>query len=71
MYVLQYGANYFAHNPDSRLVKISYVAGNREPVAQIQADETVGAAPLTVNLSAAGSFDFDNNGQLKYSTNPV
>ena len=69
MYVLQYGANYFAHNPDSRLVKISYVAGNREPVAQIQADETVGAAPLTVNLSAAGSFDFDNNGQLKYSWN--
>ena len=67
MYVLQYGANYFEHNPDSRLVKITYVEGNREPKAEITADKTVGAAPLTVELSAEKSFDFDKKDQLKFS----
>jgi cytochrome c len=67
MYVLQYGANYFEHNPDSRLVKITYIAGNREPVAKIKADKTIGATPLTVKLSAAESFDSDKNDELKFS----
>lgn len=69
MYVLQYGANYFEHNPDSRLVKITYVEGNREPKAELLADKTVGAVPLTVTLSAEKSFDFDRNDQLKYTWN--
>lgn len=69
MYVLQYGANYFEHNPDSRLVKITYVEGNREPKAELLADKTVGAVPLTVRLSAEKSFDFDRNDKLKYSWN--
>lgn len=67
MYVLQYGANYFEHNSDSRLVKITYVEGNREPKTELTADKTVGAAPLTVNLSAEKSFDFDNKDVLEFS----
>lgn len=67
LYVLQYGANYFEHNPDSRLVKITYVEGNREPRAELTAGKTIGAAPLTVELSAEKSFDFDKNDKLIYS----
>ncbi|MGV3502928.1 MAG: PQQ-dependent sugar dehydrogenase [Adhaeribacter sp.] len=67
LYVLQYGANYFEHNPDSRLVKITFSEGNRQPIAKLSADKTVGAAPLTVNLSAAASFDYDKNDQLHYT----
>lgn len=70
LYVLQYGANYFEHNPDSRLVKITYVDGNREPKAELLADKTVGSVPLTVTLSAEKSFDFDRNDVLKYKWNP-
>lgn len=66
MYVLQYGANYFEHNPDSRLVKITYVEGNREPKANLVVDKTVGAVPLTVTLSADKSYDFDRNDALTY-----
>ena len=69
MYVLQYGANYFEHNPDSRLVKITYVEGNREPKADLVADKTVGSVPLTVTLSAEKSFDFDRNDALRYAWN--
>ncbi|MGV3641370.1 MAG: PQQ-dependent sugar dehydrogenase, partial [Adhaeribacter sp.] len=67
LYVLQYGANYFEHNPDSRLVKITFSEGNRQPIAKLSADKTVGAAPLTVALSAAASFDHDKNDQLHYT----
>lgn len=69
LYVLQYGANYFEHNPDSRLVRITYVEGNREPRAELVADKTVGAVPLTVTLSAEKSFDFDRNDPLTFSWN--
>lgn len=67
MYVLQYGANYFEHNPDSRLIKITYIDGNREPVAKLTADKTIGATPLTIKLSAKESFDADKGDGLKYN----
>ncbi|MEX2235894.1 MAG: PQQ-dependent sugar dehydrogenase [Cyclobacteriaceae bacterium] len=67
LYVLQYGANYFEHNPDSRLVKITYVEGNREPKAELVAGKTIGAVPLEVTLSAEKSFDFDRNDELQYN----
>ncbi len=70
LYVLQYGANYFEHNPDSRLVKITYVEGNREPKAEVLADKLNGAVPLTVTLSAEKSVDFDRNDKLRYSWDP-
>lgn len=67
MYVLQYGANYFARNPDASLVRIEYAEGNRQPVAQITAAKTVGAAPFKVKLSGEESFDYDKEDELNYA----
>ena len=67
MYVLQYGSNYFARNPDAQLVRIEYAEGNRQPVAQITAEKTVGAAPLRIKLSGLKSFDYDPNTKLSYA----
>lgn len=69
MYLLEYGANYFADNPDARLVRIEYAADNREPVAMASANKSAGAAPLTVNFSSAGSFDYDEKDELTYNWN--
>ncbi|QJW90331.1 carbohydrate-binding protein [Spirosoma taeanense] len=66
MYVLAYGANYFARNPDSQLLRIEYSEGNRRPVAKITASKTVGAVPLTARLSANESFDYDRGDKLTY-----
>ncbi len=67
MYILEYGANYFANNDEARLVKIEYAEGNRKPVPQIAVDKSVGAAPLTIQFSAANSFDYDANDSLTYA----
>jgi cytochrome c len=67
MYVLQYGANYFARNPDASLVRIEYAEGNRQPIAKISAAKTVGAAPFKVKLSAKESFDYDKEDELTYA----
>ncbi len=67
MYVLAYGANYFARNPDSQLVRIEYSEGNRRPIAKISASKTVGAAPLTAKLSASASFDYDRGDKITYA----
>ena len=66
MYLLQYGANYFARNPDARLVRIEYTEGNRAPIATIAADKQVGAAPLQVKVSAKESYDYDKTDKLTY-----
>lgn len=65
LYILEYGANYFANNDEARLIKIIYNQGNMTPVAKIKADKTVGAAPLTVQFSAKESFDYEGE-QLEY-----
>ncbi len=66
MYVLAYGVNYFARNPDSQLIRIEYAEGNRRPVAKIKASKTVGAVPLTTQLSAGESFDYDRGDKITY-----
>lgn len=66
MYVLAYGANYFARNPDSQLLRIEYAEGNRRPVAKLTASKTVGAAPLTAKFSAKESFDYDRGDKITY-----
>ncbi|MGD1889954.1 MAG: PQQ-dependent sugar dehydrogenase [Cyclobacteriaceae bacterium] len=66
IYILEYGTDWFAKNPDASLSKIDYFEGNRAPVAQIAADETVGAAPLTVNFTSEGTFDYDEEDVLSY-----
>ena len=61
LYMLEYGQTWYGHNPDARLFRIEYAVHNRGPVARISADRPVGAAPLTVTLSAADSFDPDGD----------
>ena len=65
LYVLEYGQKWNAQNLDARLSSISYLDGNRKPVAKIENDKTVGAAPLTVKFSGNGSLDYDND-ELTY-----
>lgn len=65
LYVLEYGTVWFAPNPGARLSRIVYNDGNRRPRAVISANPTDGAAPLEVELSAAGSSDPDGD-RLSY-----
>ncbi|MEM1118884.1 MAG: ThuA domain-containing protein [Bacteroidota bacterium] len=65
MYLLEYGTVWFSENPDARLVHLTYTAGNRKPLAVADVDKKVGAAPLTVQLDADQSKDFDGD-QLTY-----
>ncbi|MFY0687133.1 MAG: PQQ-dependent sugar dehydrogenase [Cyclobacteriaceae bacterium] len=67
MYVLEYGANYFANNVDARLVKIEYADGNRKPIPAITTDATRGSVPLTVQFSASNSQDYDEGDVLTYA----
>ncbi len=60
MYVLEYGQGWFMQNDDAKLVRIDYSAGPRKPFLAIGADKTEGSLPLQVNLSSAGTKDYDN-----------
>ena len=60
LYLFDYGATWGA-NKDSRLLRISYQAGNLAPVAIASAKNNTGREPLTVELSAVGSRDFEND----------
>jgi cytochrome c551/c552 len=61
IYVLEYGNGWFTKNPDAALVRIDFNEGNRKPVAAFKVDRTTGALPMTVNVSAEGSRDPDND----------
>ncbi|WP_423149308.1 ThuA domain-containing protein [Rubrolithibacter danxiaensis] len=65
LYMLEYGSGWFQGNDDARLVRIEYNGGNRKPEIVATSDKTAGALPLTVNLSAKGTTDPDNDA-LKY-----
>ena len=65
LYLLDYGETWGA-NPDSALLKISYVRGNLPPVAKLAVSASAGPAPLKITLSAKGSRDLDG-GQLGYA----
>ncbi|MEJ0105707.1 MAG: PQQ-dependent sugar dehydrogenase [Bacteroidota bacterium] len=60
LYVLEFGSTW-GENPDGRLVKIEYEPGNCTPIARLALDKAFGKTPLTVNLSADNSIDFDND----------
>jgi glucose/arabinose dehydrogenase len=69
LYVLDYGTGWGSGDANSALYRIEHnPAGNQAPVARAGADRTSGAAPLTVNFSAAGSSD-PEGGALSYSWN--
>jgi cytochrome c len=65
LYLLDYGDTWGV-NPDSALLKISYVRGNLQPVAKLAISTPAGPAPLKTTLSAKGSRDLDG-GKLSYS----
>ncbi|MCL6273749.1 ThuA domain-containing protein [Muricauda sp. 2012CJ35-5] len=65
MYLLEYGQKWNAKNLDARLSRISYIPGNRKPVAHLQMDKEIGAAPLTIQFSADASKDYDGD-KLEY-----
>lgn len=66
LYILEYGSMGYVANKDARIRQIKYAKGNRPPQAHIKADKTTGAAPLTINFSADGSFDYDKNDSLEF-----
>ena len=61
LYILEYGRGTYKRNNDARLVRIEYNGGNRAPQVQATADKTTGAVPLQVQLSAAGTQDYDQD----------
>lgn len=65
LYVLEYGQKWNSQNLDARLSSISYLPGNRKPIAKIVNDKMVGGAPLTVKFSGSESLDYDND-KLSY-----
>lgn len=67
LYILEYGEYWRAKNDDARLVRITYNRRNRPPVVALQADKTVGAAPLSVRFSTTGTFDYDKTDKLTYA----
>jgi cytochrome c len=65
LYVLEYGSNPARSALESKLVRIEYNAGNRNPVVVASASKRGGAVPFTTNLSAAGTQDYDKD-ELTY-----
>ena len=65
LYVLDYGETWGV-NPDSALLKISYIRGNLQPVAKLAVSTAAGPVPLKTTLSAKGSRDLDG-GNLSYT----
>ncbi|MCB0656982.1 MAG: ThuA domain-containing protein [Saprospiraceae bacterium] len=61
MFMLEYGTVWFHLNPDARLVHLTYTAGNRPPVPELEASKEIGAAPMVVNFSADQSNDHDGD----------
>ncbi|HKO94204.1 MAG TPA: PKD domain-containing protein, partial [Polyangiaceae bacterium] len=61
LYVLEYGDGYFSENLEAQLSRIDFVQGNFTPIPVVTSDRTVGLAPLTVQLSSAGTSDPDGD----------
>jgi cytochrome c len=68
LYLIEYGTKWFARNEEARLIRITFNAGNRKPLAKISNNKTVGATPLIVQFSSAGTEDYDGDA-LKYEWN--
>lgn len=61
LYILEYGTGWFTKNDDAAIVRIDYNGGNRNPVINLQASKYRGGAPLTVDFSSAGTYDYDGD----------
>jgi cytochrome c551/c552 len=52
LYILEYGAGWFAKNPDAGLSRIDFNSGNRPPkVANLKVNQTTGALPFKVTAT--------------------
>jgi PKD repeat protein len=67
LYLLTYGDGFFRANPDAKLVRFSYVRGQRAPTAVLSATPRSGSAPLTVSFSSAGSNDPDPGESITFA----
>jgi len=65
LFMMDYGSTW-GPNPDSRLLHIRYIRGNRPPVARATAKNHIGKAPLKVALSSEGTLDKDPKEKLTY-----
>jgi cytochrome c len=61
LYVLEYGSNWFRKSENAKLVRIHYNSGNRVPIVNASSNVTGGSVPLKVNLSSAGTKDYDGD----------
>jgi len=68
LYVLEYGDGYFRENPDAQLSRIDFIGkgGNHSPIPKVSADPKVGASPLKVTFSSAGTSDPDGD-RMRYA----
>ena len=65
LYVLEYGKKWNSQNMDARLNKITYLEGNRNPIAKLSSDLQIGAHPLKVQFLGEESLDYDHD-ELTY-----
>ncbi|MFM7401497.1 MAG: PQQ-dependent sugar dehydrogenase, partial [Bacteroidota bacterium] len=65
IWLLEYGTQWFATNPDARLTRIDYVRGNRPPVPEITVEKNAGSTPFAACFSLAGTRDYDGE-RLRY-----
>lgn len=62
LYTLEYGDGYFSENPAAQLARVDFVQpGSFTPVPVVTASANFGLAPLTVQLSSAGTADPDGD----------
>jgi cytochrome c len=61
LYLLEYGDGFNLENANAQLSRIDYVRGNFTPVPVATATPQFGFAPLTVQLSSAGTADPDGD----------
>jgi cytochrome c len=61
LYVLEYGSNTVRSAVESRLVRVEFNAGNRNPVPYIAATQRGGAVPFTTRLLSSGTMDYDGD----------
>ena len=61
VWMLEYGQRWYASNEEACLSRIDYVRGNRKPIARLRANKTAGGTPLTIQLDAQRSEDYDHD----------
>ena len=59
IWVLEYGTQWFATNPDARLSRIDYIQGNRPPIPALEVKKNAGAAPFAACFDLSNTKDFD------------